>query len=797
MAPQGPWCLTSILPDGRAKKARTVTRTFDFDQVHEVSQWITRSNEQRNIYFHVNPTIGDLSSKASKSDIAEVTHLHVDIDPQGKAPLAEERAHCLALITTERPNSIPEPTVVVDSGGGYQAFWRLEVAIPIGGHKTAWAEAERYNKQLEKLLEGDNCFNVDRLMRLPGTVNWPDSNKIKKGRVPAMAKMVGHTQANIYSLKRFQQITSLKVKGVDSNFTGSTIYPQCAVSIDSNVDRLGDIDELEEWNVTDRIKTICVQGHHPERAEQMKKSKDTSRSAWLFDVVCNLVRAEVPDTVIYSVITDPDFAISASVLDKGGSAHQYAINQIEKAKETSVDPVLREMNEQHAVIANLGGKCRIVEHIQDPFLNRHRITMQSFADLSNRYMNVQVPCGKDSKGNQQFMQKGKWWLHHAQRRQYTTMVFAPEQNVKDGYNLWQGFAVDDREGDCSILMDHMLRNICQGNEEYFDYLMNWLARAVQKPWCPGEVAVVLRGAMGTGKSMLAKLFGRLWGNHYMVVSNSQHLVGNFNGHLRDVCFLFADEAFFAGDPRQKSVLRSLITDEQIAVESKGVDTETARNCLHIMMASNDHHVVPAGEDERRFFFLDVGNDNHQDSQFFNSLAKQMDNGGYEGLLHMLRNRDISKFNPRNVPKTDALQEQKMLSLTAEQNWWYDRLQEGLVLPYHEDWETEVPTADIRKNYVQTAREWGGRNHGTATKLGKVLKEIIPDLKTRQKRCHTMEYQGDGMYKPGPLKRQQHYCLPSLDICRKAWDDKFGPQKWALVDDFESETESGFDEEMGF
>ena len=37
------------------------------------------------------------------------------------------------------------------------------------------------------------------------------------------------------------------------------------------------------------------------------------------------------------------------------------------------------------------------------------------------------------------------------------------------------------------------------------------------------------------------------GQHALKISNAKHLVGNFNSHLRDCVFLFADEAFFAGD----------------------------------------------------------------------------------------------------------------------------------------------------------------------------------------------------------------------------------------------------------
>ena len=44
----------------------------------------------------------------------------------------------------------------------------------------------------------------------------------------------------------------------------------------------------------------------------------------------------------------------------------------------------------------------------------------------------------------------------------------------------------------------------------------------------------------------------------------------------------------------------MITEPTLAIERKGQDTETVPNMLHILMASNNQWIVPAGLDERRF-----------------------------------------------------------------------------------------------------------------------------------------------------------------------------------------------------
>lgn len=767
MYPVGPWALTSIQTDRKAIE----TVTFYPRNVDDCERWIESWNGKRNIYFHVNPVRYEVTSKAERTDIDRVCYLHVDIDPRADLDLGDERKRCLKLLTTNLPKGIPEPTVIVFSGGGYQGFWKLEEPITINGEMGLAEDAKRYNQQLELMFGADNCHNIDRLMRLPGTWNVPDAKKLKKGRTKELARVLQFKDELSYPVKTFTQAPLVKIQ--DESFSGSTIYEQAKVKVSGNVRRIASVDELDEWRVPDRVKVIIVQGTHPEQP----KEGDNSRSAWLFDVTCNLVRCNVPDEVIFAIITDPDFGISESVLEMHSQAERYAIRQIENAKEEAVDPVLRDMNQKYAVISNFGGKCRIVERIEDTMLKRSRMTKQSFEDFRNSYMHKMVKSGEDKNGNPKFEQLGKWWLSHPQRRQYRSLVFAPGLEVKDGYNLWQGFSVQAKPGDCSMFLDHVRRNVCNENNEHYEYLLNWMARAVQQPASPGEVGVALRGAMGVGKSIVAKIFGHLWGPHYMVVTNSSHLVGNFNAHLRDVCFLFADEAFFAGDKKHRSVLRSLITDQLIPLEAKGVDVEMGPNYLHIMMASNERHLLPAGEDERRWLVLDVTKGNHQDSAFFAAMMKEMDKGGYEALLHLLLTRDLSGFNVRDVPKTEALQEQKLLSLEPFDQWWLQKLQTGRVLEEHGKWEQEVLKVALVMDYTEEMKRWNVPRRGNPIQLGRFLAHIVPGIKSAQIVVSVKHYIGEGIWADDAPKRHWHYLIPSLDECRHAWDEKYGKTEW--------------------
>lgn len=126
----------------------------------------------------------------------------------------------------------------------------------------------------------------------------------------------------------------------------------------------------------------------------------------------------------------------------------------------------------------------------------------------------------------------------------------------------------------------------------------------------------------------------------------------------------------------EGVLKQLVTEPQIAIERKFFDSVMARNCLHILIASNNDWVVPAGPDERRFFVLDVDDSRQQDPAYFDPIYAEMDNGGREAMLHDLRKVDLRCFNIREPPASKALGEQKVQSLDPHAKWWLDKLMAG-------------------------------------------------------------------------------------------------------------------------
>jgi len=409
---------------------------------------------------------------------------------------------------------------------------------------------------------------------------------------------------------------------------------------------------------------------------------------------------------------------------------------------------IAELNYKHAVVM-VQGKCLILNEVEDPCLGHKTITLSSPADFRNCYLNRTVKVKKKP------VNLAKYWLQHPDRRQYEGLVFAPGKNVPGYYNLWKGFGVEPRPGNCDLYLTHLLENIaCQDTEIYW-YLIHWMAHTVQHPDQRVGVSIALRGKQGTGKGIAWKYFGNLFGPHFVHLANSRHLVGNFNAHLNQAIVVFADEAFWAGDKASEGTLKSMVTEETLPIEFKGKDLFFVKNHIHLLIASNNDWIIPAGLEERRFLTIDVGEDHIQDHAYFKAITDQMEHGGREALLHHLMDVDLTGVNLREFPQTDALMENKLLTMSPAGKFWYEKLVAGSLEEHLDKWTGWVIRDNLHEEFVKQAGKSGQSRRSTVTELGMALKRLVPGL---QSRARTI----DG-------KRIAVWEFPDLQTCRKCFD----------------------------
>jgi len=350
-----------------------------------------------------------------------------------------------------------------------------------------------------------------------------------------------------------------------------------------------------------------------------------------------------------------------------------------------------------------------------------------------RRMSAEPKLAVSEGGKPKLVNIGRYWLDWPQARHYTHVIFDPSRppgHNGSGYNVWQGFTVDPAPGDCSLLLAHIRDNVCDGDDEAYEWVMNWLALAVQRPAEPPGTALVLKGKPGTGKGFFANMVGRLWGIHFKTVTHKQHFTGRFNFHLYGRRFIFVDEGVYGGDPREADIVKVMITEPVITWEEKFRTPFPDYNRMAFVIASNRDSAAPVMDNDRRFTVLEVSDNRVNDRAYFSRIAKQMNDGGDAGFLDLLLSRDINDGpNPRQNLRRAAAFEDYLEHAPPEIKAIHRALDEGCLPGSLKNLENTANSFEFF-DQMQAFGGYGARNTAL-TRLGKAIRRYLPSVESKQ------------------------------------------------------------------
>ena len=356
LRPGGPWVLSAIVPAGPID---TITALAPSD----VRAFVARHDGKRNLYFSVNPTREVLSKKATKTDIAAIEYVLADCDPNPGETSADAKARYQA-----RLEIVPRPTFIINSGNGIQLLWRLAVPIMLG--KPGWGldrtlcyspedqakinEAEaRSGAVMVELNAKVGTQNIDRLLRLPGTINLPNAKKAREGRIVCPTKLIDFHNVS-YSLDAFPLPTewASKQNAKQGNCSNSDA-PR------DDLDSLSEVDVAELPISKEIEEAINSDGSETGGGD---RSKGAAR------VVCELVRADCTDRQIASILWHRPISAHFREQDNPRRAIQrlivWAKREVAKNCATTqfnaVDLDVLTLNETYALII-VGGKTVILK----------------------------------------------------------------------------------------------------------------------------------------------------------------------------------------------------------------------------------------------------------------------------------------------------------------------------------------------------------------------------------------------------------------------------------------------------
>lgn len=360
-----------------------------------------------------------------------------------------------------------------------------------------------------------------------------------------------------------------------------------------------------------------------------------------------------------------------------------------------IDTIVDEINETYAVTV-VGGSVKVLMEKEpnemDPLSDRFVLLDRNGFKTLMENEKILMP---NNQGSMSLKSKADIWLADERRRTYPGgVIFAPNQPPeKDGYyNMWEPWKyerVGRGNGSWDLFKTHIKNVLCSGNEEHCEWILDWIADMIQDPQNPKGGCIVLSGEEGTGKGTFCHIVGELFGKHYKHVTDESHLIGNFNGHLQDAIFVFADEVTYGGSKKTAGKLKSMVTEPTLMTERKGVDAVRTKNHIRLAIASNEDWFIPAGPNSRRWFVLAVSNKYASNHTYFNAMWEQMKNGGFEAMHWDLSRRHVTS-DLRKAPVTKKLMEQRARSAVQDSvvEWWAQCLEFGCIanLPPQGEWK---------------------------------------------------------------------------------------------------------------
>lgn len=347
---------------------------------------------------------------------------------------------------------------------------------------------------------------------------------------------------------------------------------------------------------------------------------------------------------------------------------------------------------------------------------------------------------------------------------YEGMAFSPLTQPGCILNLWRPPTLTPKKGDWRAIRKHLFEVLCSGDRKHFSYLLRFLAHMIQNPEEKPGVMIVLLGGQGTGKGAFFQLLSKIWRHSVLQVSDVDRVTGRFNAALGQNYVVVMDEALFAGDRRAQDRIKSLITEPIISIEEKHQPQRTIESFHRFFAASNHEHFVQVDNDDRRYFILQVSDSVQQNEVYFKRLFNAIgSDAAVAGFMYALSKIDLSRFNPRSAPKTQAHAEQKVLSLSRFEKYWHHLLWSGELPHYsesHDLWSEPkfVPTEWM----VQAANKFDPSSSRyrsvTAQEVSKELPSLCPTAQPARKSVS------------GSLGRQYRgYDLPSIGIARSEFE----------------------------
>lgn len=267
----------------------------------------------------------------------------------------------------------------------------------------------------------------------------------------------------------------------------------------------------------------------------------------------------------------------------------------------------------------------------------------------------------------------------------------PGAIVKDslgrlGVNMYVPPVIDVVEGDPSPFLNHIGAIIPDEGDRRI--LFDWMAHIIKFPGFKIPWAPVIQSAEGVGKGVIKQVMTHAVGLPYVHFPDAQQLAdsgGKFNGWMKNRVFILADEIKVDEKRHLIEVLKPLISEKLIEVQSKGVDQKMEDNCANWGFFTNYKDAIPINRNGRRYAIFYSVLQSESDilargmgDDYMKAMFNWLDNGGCAIVTNWFRNYPIERGAiPMRAPKTTSWIEAVSISRSPVERMIHEAVDAGL------------------------------------------------------------------------------------------------------------------------
>jgi hypothetical protein len=688
LAPSNSIHVVAITPDA-FDPAHAVSGAWFANDWQSASNWVQAENAKgRNVYWTVNIVPPGFSkNKPKKTDIVGIRCAHVDIDPPKGVAVWDKQAAYDDLIARGAPS------VIIDSGNGWQALWWLN-------EQTDVATVEQINRGIADRFNADHCWNVDRLLRLPGTINHPDAKKRALGRVPATSGLSQPFNGAFYAptalLAAFpaSPVAESHIEelpdGPCEGYTGpaddaslirlmlsSRGGAQTMFGNKASFSDLwnGDVEALkkffpsdsDEYGASEADLALLAHlafytGRDARRMERLfGMSALGKRDKWLRDSYRSITigKALKGSSSFYNVVKEPRVTAAPAGMALPGTG-------LPGLPGTGALPVGMQ---GVAVDGELLGTPQELMLIQDQIEKFkgcvYVASLHQMLTPSGTLMKPEV--FKSMYGGHTFIMSADMtgptknaFEAFTENRAYQfpkveTTMFEPQLPFGHIENRMVNVYMPDPivrsvPGDVSPMLHHFEKLFPDARDR--EIIWTYLAAVVQNPGVKFQWAPFIQGAQGNGKSMIGAMLKMAVGPKYVHEPFSDDIANKFNDWLENRILIIVEELTLEGRYEVENNLKTWVTSDIVEMQAKGGKKAMRPNKSNWIILSNFKNSLPIDAGTRRYapFFTaqQSADDVHRDFPvgYFPELWDWLRNGGFAHMTHYLQTRELNpEFNP--------------------------------------------------------------------------------------------------------------------------------------------------------